>query len=122
MTEYEAASEQVLTVMEDLLSANLILAVMGFVCALFNVPLIYVLLASPKLRHDAKVKVINLLSLPSTFVISLKKSETLLGSFEILLIAHSHTRCLADYVPGVGRSSELLVVLFTGILPVHTLY
>ncbi|VDO86043.1 unnamed protein product [Heligmosomoides polygyrus] len=62
MTEYEAASEQVLTVMEDLLSANLILAVMGFVCALFNVPLIYVLLASPKLRHDAKVKLIMCLA------------------------------------------------------------
>ncbi|VDM64471.1 unnamed protein product [Angiostrongylus costaricensis] len=48
------ASDKLVQNMLDLLSVNLALFLLGFLCVAFNAPLLYILLASRKIREDSK--------------------------------------------------------------------
>ncbi|VDO86041.1 unnamed protein product [Heligmosomoides polygyrus] len=51
----EVASDALIEIMRELLSAYLILCIFGFMCSLLNIPLLFVLFGSRRLRADSKL-------------------------------------------------------------------
>ncbi|KAK6740012.1 hypothetical protein RB195_008467 [Necator americanus] len=49
------ANPETMAAMLELLSAYLVLFIFGFICALINIPLLYILFSSKKLRDDSKL-------------------------------------------------------------------